>query len=333
VSPRATNSARPSRQRRLALLVLLGAAVIAAAAAPFAGTWWGGWILAIAEAGIVGGLADWFAVTALFRHPLGLPIPHTAIISANWERLAERIGVMVGDRVLSREFVAREIERLDVADLVARLAARVTPADLEAAVRATARWAARELPADTARDVGPWVTRLLRMQPVAPLLADAIDVARRHGWDQRMIEAAATALVDAIERPAFRDAVGDLVDDVLSGYRARMGFYPRFLMGIASSFGLVDRDRVVSALREAVKNVAADPADALRARVTAALAALPGLLRSDAALAARVEIAKDELLASPAVARLVDDAASHLRQVLAAELADEIGRASCRERV
>src|SRR5918996_1364289 len=52
-----------------------------------------------AEAGVVGGLADWFAVTALFRHPLGVPIPHTAIIPANWELLAKRVGTMVGDRV------------------------------------------------------------------------------------------------------------------------------------------------------------------------------------------------------------------------------------------
>jgi len=70
------SATRRPRQRRLALLVLLAAVGLAVAAVPFRATWWGGWILAIAEAGIVGGLADWFAVTALFRHPLGLPIPH-----------------------------------------------------------------------------------------------------------------------------------------------------------------------------------------------------------------------------------------------------------------
>ena len=101
----ASAARRPPRQRRLALLVLLAAVALAAAAIPFRATWWGGWILAIAEAGIVGGLADWFAVTALFRHPLGLPIPHTAIIPANWELMAERVGVMVGDRVLTKDYV------------------------------------------------------------------------------------------------------------------------------------------------------------------------------------------------------------------------------------
>ena len=65
----------PRRQRRLALAVLVVAAVTAVLAYPVRATWWGGWILAIAEAGLVGGLADWFAVTAIFRRPLGLPFP------------------------------------------------------------------------------------------------------------------------------------------------------------------------------------------------------------------------------------------------------------------
>ncbi len=124
------------RQRRLALAVLLAAAGLAVAAFPFRATWWGGWILAVAEAGVVGGLADWFAVTALFRHPLGVPIPHTALIPANWQLMAARVGTMVGDRVLTKEYVTREVSRVDIADLLARAAERVRPADLESVVGA-----------------------------------------------------------------------------------------------------------------------------------------------------------------------------------------------------
>ena len=101
-------TARPRHQRRLALTVLLAAAGLAGLAAPFRARWWGGWILAIAEAGVVGGLADWFAVTALFRRPLGRRIPHTALIPANWTRMAERVGRMVGDQVLTTAYVTRE---------------------------------------------------------------------------------------------------------------------------------------------------------------------------------------------------------------------------------
>src|SRR5438445_5696748 len=96
-------------KRRLALAVLLAAAGLAVVTYPVRATWWGGFLLAIAEAGIVGGLADWFAVTALFRRPLGLPIPHTGLIPRNWEMLAARVGTMVGNRVLTSEHPAPEL--------------------------------------------------------------------------------------------------------------------------------------------------------------------------------------------------------------------------------
>jgi uncharacterized membrane-anchored protein YjiN (DUF445 family) len=102
-----------------------------------------------------------------------------------------------------------------------------------------------------------------------------------------------------------------------------MGVYPRLLMGLASTFGLIDRERLVTALHEALKKVAADPEDPLRRRLSDTIAALPDRLRRDAALAARVEAAKAELLASPAVVRLLEDAATGLRKIVMADLAAE----------
>jgi len=314
---------RRPRQRRLALVVLLAAVVSASAALPFRATWWGGWILAIAEAGIVGGLADWFAVTALFRRPLGLPIPHTAIIPANWELMAERVGIMVGDRVLTKDYVTREISRFEVADLLARAADRLKPDDLESAVRAVSRWAAEQFSPLATQDLTGWLTRLARTHPFAPVLATGVEVARRQGWDQRLIEAVAAALIDALDRPSFRTMVGDMVDGVLAGYRAQMGAYPRFLIGLANALGLIDRERLVSSLHEALRKIADDPEDPLRRRLGETIAALPGRLRTDPELAARIEAAKEELLASPAVERLVEDAAAGLRRIIMTDLASE----------
>jgi uncharacterized membrane-anchored protein YjiN (DUF445 family) len=317
----ASESRRPTRQRRLALLALLAAVALAVAAYPLRTRWWGGLILAIAEAGIVGGLADWFAVTALFRHPLSLPIPHTAIIPANWELMAQRVGTMVGDRVLTKDYVTHEISRFDIAELLARAAERIKPADLEAAVRAVARWAAEQVTPTATGDAALWLTRLARANPIAPLLATGIEISRKQGWDQRLIEAVAAALIDALDRPDFRTMVGDLVDEVLAGYRAQMGVYPRILLGLANTLGLIDRERLVTALHTALKKIADDPDDPLRRRLTETLAALPERLRTDPALAARVEAAKEELLASPAVARLLEDAAVGLRKIVIADLA------------
>ncbi len=311
------------RQRRLALIVLLAAVALAVAAVPFRATWWGGWILAIAEAGIVGGLADWFAVTALFRRPLGLSIPHTALIPANWELMAERVGVMVGDRVLTKEYVTREISGFDLADLLARAAERLKTDDLESAVRSVARWAGEQMSPVATGDAAAWLVRLARGTPIAPVLATGLEIARRQGWDQRLIEAMAAALIEALDRPAFRTAVGDLVDEVLAGYRAQMGVYPRFLIGLANALGLIDRERLVSSLHAALRKIADDPDDPLRRRLTEMLAVLPARLRSDQELAARVEAAKEELLASPMVARLLEDATVGLRKTVVTDLASE----------
>jgi uncharacterized membrane-anchored protein YjiN (DUF445 family) len=308
-------------RKSLALIVLLAAAGLAVATFPFRATWWGGWLLAIAEAGVVGGLADWFAVTALFRRPLGLPIPHTALIPANWELMAARVGTMVGDRVLTREYVTREIGRVDVAELLARAALRITRPDLTTATRAVLTWAAAGLPPPAAGDLVSRLQRLLVKEPAAPLLAAAVEAAHARGWDQRLLGALATALADALERPRFRAAVAEVVDDLLQRYRARIGFYPRLALGLADVFGLVDRERIVTALHAGLLEVARDPAHPLRARLAESLGELAERLRADPALAARVEAAKEEVLGSDAVARLAEAAATALRQALRADLA------------
>jgi uncharacterized membrane-anchored protein YjiN (DUF445 family) len=306
---------------RIALAALLAAAALAALAFPFRDRWWGGLVLALGEAGVVGGLADWFAVTALFRRPLGLPIPHTAIIPANWELLARRVGTMVGDRVLTKSYVVEEIGRLDVAGLLATGAERLHRADLEALTRTVARWLVTEVSPGATGELLARARRLLAEQPLAPVLADLLDAARAHAWHERMVAGIATSIGDALDRPAFRATMADVVDGLLERYREGMTPGPRFLLGLAHLFGVVDRDRLVAALQTGLREVASDPAHPLRARVAEAVGALPARLREEAALAARVEALKVEALASPVVARLVEDAAAAVREALAADLA------------
>jgi uncharacterized membrane-anchored protein YjiN (DUF445 family) len=78
---------------------------------------------AAAKAGFVGGIADWFAVTALFRHPLGLPIPHTAIIPAQKLRLGRALGRFVANHVITEAEVSRTLARLDLAGILRRFLA------------------------------------------------------------------------------------------------------------------------------------------------------------------------------------------------------------------
>jgi uncharacterized membrane-anchored protein YjiN (DUF445 family) len=313
-------SVAPRRQRRLALGVLLAAAALAVAMIPFRTTWWGGWILAIAEAGIVGGLADWFAVTALFRRPLGLPIPHTALIPTNWELMAARVGTMVGSRVLTKEYVAQEIERVDVASLIARAAERISSRDLDVATRELARWLAAELSPKAAGDLVTRLRDLLLERPLAPLLAGALELARRHGWDQRTVTALAGALAEALDRPAFRATAGEVVDDLLSRYRDRLGVTPRFWIGLARMLGVLDRDRVLTTLQSGLRQIVTEPDHPLRQRLGETLSELPERLRRDQRLTDRVEAAKRDLLGTPMATRVLEDAAAALHRTLLADL-------------
>jgi uncharacterized membrane-anchored protein YjiN (DUF445 family) len=104
--------------RQLATAMLLGMAGLTLLTYAMPPGWSTDLLQAAAKAGFVGGVADWFAVTALFRHPLGLPIPHTAIIPAQKARLGRALGRFVANHVFTEAEVARALAKLDLAGIV-----------------------------------------------------------------------------------------------------------------------------------------------------------------------------------------------------------------------
>ncbi len=111
------------RQKALATGLLLGMAALMLGTFALPPGPWAEFLQAAARAGFVGGIADWFAVTALFRHPLGLPIPHTAIIPRQKARLGRSLGRFMAGHVFTSEEVSRVLTRLDLPGIVARFLA------------------------------------------------------------------------------------------------------------------------------------------------------------------------------------------------------------------
>jgi uncharacterized membrane-anchored protein YjiN (DUF445 family) len=110
------------KRARLSGTRLVALAVLAAMLAVFAASsmWQGSipalqWLRAFSEAGIAGAIADWYAVVALFRHPLGLPVPHTAIIPRNKDRIADSIGAFIQTHFLTPQNVVERLVRFDFA--------------------------------------------------------------------------------------------------------------------------------------------------------------------------------------------------------------------------
>ena len=109
-----------ARHRAIATGLLLAMVALMLLAYRLPPGYWTDMLQAAAKAGVVGGIADWFAVTALFRRPLGLPIPHTAIIPRQKERLGQGLGRFVANHVFTEAEVRRVLQRLDLAEILRR---------------------------------------------------------------------------------------------------------------------------------------------------------------------------------------------------------------------
>src|SRR5690348_11688044 len=177
------NPAQPGAQGMKVVatgLLVVMAAVFAATRALESRYPWLGYVKAFAEAAMVGGLADWFAVTALFLHPLGLPIPHTAIIPRNKDRIGDTLATFLKDNFLIPGVVARRMRGVDVAGSVGRFLA--TPAEGEGRIRDTGAL----LVADVMEALDPerlggmikdTLDRRLRALDMAPMLGQALNAA------------------------------------------------------------------------------------------------------------------------------------------------------------
>lgn len=255
---------------------------------------WLSYVRAFAEASMVGGLADWFAVTALFRHPLGLPIPHTAIVPRNKERIATTLGNFLRDNFLVPTVVARRLERFDLAGAVARRLARPEPSGkFRAGFAALARGVLTSLDdAAIAAMIRGGVTGRLAQLDAPSILADLIDRAienKRHG-----------ALVDAGLRWAS-GALKDNEDFIREQVRDRAGWFIK-LAGLDAQIS----DQIIGALTKLLTELADDPAHPMRLKATGTLVGLAFDLRHDADTRAKVESAWGDILGHPALGAYLD---------------------------
>ena len=273
-----------ARRRATALLVGATALFVAVTAVGAHGTFLG-YVQAAAEASMVGGVADWFAVTALFRRPLGLPIPHTALIVERKDQFAATLGQFVQENFLNADVLA---ERLRSARLVPRLAAWL--ADETNAARF----------AGHAADLGVNVAEALRDEDVQRVLTaeltravDAVEVAPLAGRALRVIIAGGhhaelfNVMVSAADR-----YLADHHVELRERFQAES---PRWLPDAA--YRLVF-DRLYNRLRQRLVTMAADPDDEARRQFEEWIGGLPNRLETSPELRERGERLKRDILGS-----------------------------------
>lgn len=290
-APLAPDRARVMRRTATGMLVLMAAVFIAS------GRWldvhpaWG-YVHAFAEAAMVGGLADWFAVTALFRRPLGLPIPHTAIIPENKDRIADTMAGFLRENFLTPQVVARRMGAMNLAGAVGSYLA-----DPKAMQDSRVRVGAGELAVEVLESLDPerlgtqvraGLAAQIEKLEIAPLIGGMLDAMIEDGRHKLIIDKIIrwAGLVLEDNEQMVRDMVHSRANAVL-----------RFT-------GLDERlaKSVIDGLYKLLAEVLIDPNHPLRDKIEEGLQTVAQGMREDPEMQARVEKMKVELLGNPAIA-------------------------------
>jgi uncharacterized membrane-anchored protein YjiN (DUF445 family) len=244
-----------------------------------------GMLRAAAEAGMVGGIADWFAVTALFRHPFGIPVPHTAIIPNNQERIARTLGNFVERHFLTEDVLLRRLEGMDIGRRFAVWLARPGTARLlSGPVALTLAQILRSL---GDRDLQLLANRLLgerlRKADLAPLLGRVLRALTTSGEADALFERAVDVAGRWLE--ANRHRIDMLVDE-----HSRW-WVPKSIDRRIADVILADVAQILERLKESDSSA--------RAQFREALASLIDDLLSNPEQRARIDAAKNRLLDHP----------------------------------
>ncbi|GAA1355376.1 DUF445 domain-containing protein [Streptomyces beijiangensis] len=271
---------------------------------------WAGYVAAGAEAGMVGALADWFAVTALFRRPLGLPIPHTAIIPNKKDQLGESLGSFVGENFLSGEVVRSRLRALGIGRRLGAWLAEPAHADRVTAELSTALRGALTVlrDSDVQAVVGEAISRRADAAEVAPGIGKMLEKVVADGGHRRVVDLICVRAHD------WLTVHSDSVMDAVQG--GAPGWTPRF----------VDRkvgDRVYKELLRFITEMRDMPAHPARGALDRFLADFASDLQSDTETRARVERLKSEIVGRPEVQDVIASAWSSVRAMIISAAEDE----------
>ncbi len=277
--------------KRRATLLLVGATVLFIVARALQAKFpWLHIVVATAEAAMVGGVADWFAVTALFRHPLGIPIPHTAIVPAKKDRVGKTLGAFVQRNFLSRDVIEHRLRSMEVGRRMAEWLAVPDNARTISRNAALALSSATQMLRDD--DVQDVIDRSLaqrvRTMHLAPLLGKVLSVMTEDNRHQEVL--------DEVIRLASR-TVNDNADLIRERIERETPWW------IPAAVDDKIFKRVLSAIQKLLTELSADPRHALRLKFDTSVAQFVERLNTSPEFAAKVDAWKEEFLDNEAARR------------------------------
>ncbi|MFC7660529.1 DUF445 domain-containing protein [Pseudonocardia benzenivorans] len=266
------------------------------------GAGWG-YMRSAGEAGMVGALADWFAVTALFRRPLSLPIPHTAIIPTKKDQIGNSLGDFVGENFLSEGVVRDKLERVGIASRVASWISQREHADrLTAELATAARGIVTVLRDEDVQDVIEQVlVRKLLEKPIGPPLGKVLEGVLADGAHHRLVDLVCDRAYDWVT--ANQSTVLRIVHERAPGWT------PRFVDEMLA-------DKVFSEVQNFAWAVKTDPEHPMRKAVDTFLIEFAGDLQNDEATIARAEQVKQQVVDHPDVQAFIGQAWGTVKRMI-----------------
>src|SRR5213595_2992947 len=302
-------------KRRATGLLLVALAIFVVASLLEAQYPWLGYVRATAEASLVGGLADWFAVTALFKHPLGLPIPHTAIVATRKERIGQILGNFVQNHFLSREVIAANLRRVHPAERASQwLADRKHAQQISRQFASGLVKTLDGLPPNELQDLVSQVVRnRVRSFRVAPALGKTLALALGDNRQEELLNATVKLAAEAVRnnRELIRERVREetpwwvppVVDDKIY-------------------------QKIIVAVERLLQDMVMDPAHPLRTAFDKALNDFIERLQHSPEVIARAEAMKEEWLMDTSTDELARKLWDGVRQAVKKYATPQDGAAS-----
>jgi uncharacterized membrane-anchored protein YjiN (DUF445 family) len=310
-----------NRMKRIAtvLLIFVTALFVIARLQHDSGIW--AWVAAFAEAAMIGALADWFAVVALFKRPLGLPIPHTAIIPQNKQRIADNLALFVRDKFLSTETLVEKIRAFDPAQKIAGWLSSGNNADLFAGKMQSVVIKGLDFIDDSRVQTAlrTAIQQNLNQLNLGQTVGKLLGILTEDQRHQLLLDEGLRKLAAALDDPETQKTLAGMIIEIAGRE------YPSLLqmLGMVANteeFSLKIANSLVANVNSWLHAIGDDPSHPRRAQFDEVVAEFLERMKNDPVFHAKIEGWKQQLLASPLTAMYINGLWTQLKNWLRNDL-------------
>jgi len=300
---------------------MVAAAILFVIARFHNGTGYWEWVSAFAEAAMIGALADWFAVVALFRHPLGIPIPHTAIIPNKKNTIADSLAEFIRDKFLATDALISKMRGLNPAERISTFLS--SEKNAESVASGVGRILVDSLgfidDSRVRKIIHAAINNRIEKIDLATMAAQILDVLRKEDRHQKILDDVLRRLAAWLAIPESQAKIATAIDKWINNeYPMLSRMIPnreQFMQGAG--------EKIAFRLNLFIQEVNADPNHELRSRFNESLNEFTEKLRHDDGLRARIESIKQEIIANPALTEYINSLWCDLKAWLYADLGSQ----------